>query len=214
MAFTGRPFDKDVGLQSNLNRWYDPKLGRWASEDPIGFAAGDPEISRYVGNSPTNFVDPTGEAANSGIGPQSPKLQPYPVQGVFEQNRFLGDSSATWNANPLSHGFLYTTNLDGTLLHTYSWGNGSNDPNGSHWFEDHPNDVSAAQTAILHGGGDQVGGSDLIPYVDKAFNGLNVPGSPSSHGNGWIDNNCKTEKQRLMNNAIRDRNRMQNSQGH
>ena len=30
------------------------------SEDPIGFAAGDANLYRYVGNSPTNFVDPSG----------------------------------------------------------------------------------------------------------------------------------------------------------
>ncbi len=39
-GFTGRPLDENTGLQNNTNRWYDPKLGRWASEDPIGFEAG------------------------------------------------------------------------------------------------------------------------------------------------------------------------------
>jgi RHS repeat-associated protein len=28
-------------LQYNLNRWYDPAIGQWMSEDPIGFAAGN-----------------------------------------------------------------------------------------------------------------------------------------------------------------------------
>ncbi len=39
---------------------YDPTVGRWLSNDPIGFAAGDTNLQRYVGNSPTNYVDPTG----------------------------------------------------------------------------------------------------------------------------------------------------------
>jgi len=39
---------------------YDPATGRWNSEDPIVFRAGDPNLYRYVGNSPTNAVDPTG----------------------------------------------------------------------------------------------------------------------------------------------------------
>ncbi|MFM7738667.1 MAG: hypothetical protein ACKO9H_04625, partial [Planctomycetota bacterium] len=30
------------------------------SEDPLGFAAGDTNLSRYVGNSATNAVDPSG----------------------------------------------------------------------------------------------------------------------------------------------------------
>ncbi len=59
-AYTGRLLDKDTGLQNNLNRWYDAAIGQWLSEDPIGFAAGDPNLRRYVGNSPTNGTDPSG----------------------------------------------------------------------------------------------------------------------------------------------------------
>ncbi|MHB1037230.1 MAG: RHS repeat-associated core domain-containing protein [Pirellulales bacterium] len=59
-GFTGRLFDKDTKLQSNLHRWYDALVGRWLSEDPIGFDAGDANLSRYVGNAPTNKTDPTG----------------------------------------------------------------------------------------------------------------------------------------------------------
>jgi len=32
----------------------DPKIGRWMEEDPDGFAAGDADLYRYVGNDPTN----------------------------------------------------------------------------------------------------------------------------------------------------------------
>ncbi|REJ67373.1 MAG: RHS repeat-associated core domain-containing protein [Planctomycetota bacterium] len=59
-GYTGRAFDEATGLQNNLHRWFDPVTGRWASEDPIGFAAGDANLYRYVGNGPTNGVDPTG----------------------------------------------------------------------------------------------------------------------------------------------------------
>jgi RHS repeat-associated protein len=59
--FTGRLLDRATGLQNNLNRWYDPKIGRWLSEDPISFAAGDANLYRYVGNSPTNLTDPSGQ---------------------------------------------------------------------------------------------------------------------------------------------------------
>ncbi len=43
-GYTGRAFDDETGLQNNLHRWYDPVTGRWASEDPIGFAAGDANL--------------------------------------------------------------------------------------------------------------------------------------------------------------------------
>jgi uncharacterized protein RhaS with RHS repeats len=39
---------------------YDPRVGRWLSEDPLGFAPGDPNLYRYVGNSPTTLRDPSG----------------------------------------------------------------------------------------------------------------------------------------------------------
>jgi uncharacterized protein RhaS with RHS repeats len=41
-------------------RYYDASNGRFISEDPIGFDAGDGNLTRYVGNSPTNFRDPSG----------------------------------------------------------------------------------------------------------------------------------------------------------
>jgi hypothetical protein len=47
-------------LQHNLFRWLDPSLGQWLNEDPIGFAAGDENVRRYVGNGVVDSVDPLG----------------------------------------------------------------------------------------------------------------------------------------------------------
>ncbi|MEJ5343195.1 MAG: RHS repeat-associated core domain-containing protein [Thermogutta sp.] len=58
--FTARPFDADTQLQNNLNRWYDARVGRWLSEDPIGFAGGDGNLYRYAGNDVLRVVDPSG----------------------------------------------------------------------------------------------------------------------------------------------------------
>ncbi len=35
-------------------------LAKWLSEDPLGFAAGDINLGRYVNNSPLMHVDPKG----------------------------------------------------------------------------------------------------------------------------------------------------------
>jgi RHS repeat-associated protein len=58
--FTGRQWDGDIGLQYNRERWYDPTTGRWLSQDPTRFEAGDSNLYRYVHNAPTGYGDPSG----------------------------------------------------------------------------------------------------------------------------------------------------------
>lgn len=42
------------------NRYYDSSAGRFLSEDPIGYAGGDADLYRYVGDSPVSTGDPNG----------------------------------------------------------------------------------------------------------------------------------------------------------
>jgi RHS repeat-associated protein len=65
-AYTGKLTDKASELQWNINRWYDAKVGRWVSEDPIGFKGGDGNLYRYVRNLILERVDILGLTA-SGI---------------------------------------------------------------------------------------------------------------------------------------------------
>jgi len=58
--FTARPFDPDTQLQNNLNRWYDARVGRWLSEDPIGYWGGDKNLYRYAFHNPVGLIDPNG----------------------------------------------------------------------------------------------------------------------------------------------------------
>jgi RHS repeat-associated protein len=77
-GYTGRERDSETGLEYYRARYYDSAVGRFVSEDPIGFAAGDSNLTRYVGNSPTNFVDPSGLEGliwgESGFNPLAPIL--------------------------------------------------------------------------------------------------------------------------------------------
>ena len=41
-------------------RYYDPSVGRFVSEDPIGFQGGDNNVYRYSFSDPVNLEDPTG----------------------------------------------------------------------------------------------------------------------------------------------------------
>jgi RHS repeat-associated protein len=65
--YTAREHDPQTGLQYNRARWHDPAVGRWLSEDPIGFAAGDGNLARYVRNMPTCVADPSGLEATLAI---------------------------------------------------------------------------------------------------------------------------------------------------
>jgi RHS repeat-associated protein len=59
-AWTGRELDVETGLQYNRARYYDSNTGRWLSQDPLGFDAGDSNLYRYVKNRPTVATDPSG----------------------------------------------------------------------------------------------------------------------------------------------------------
>jgi RHS repeat-associated protein len=59
-GWTGRDEDAQTGLQYNRARWYDPVTGRWISQDPLGFDAGDSNLYRYVNNRPNVTDDPSG----------------------------------------------------------------------------------------------------------------------------------------------------------
>ena len=61
ILYTGREYDPETGLYHYRTRPYHAELGRFISQDPIGYRAGDPNLYRYVGNSPVYGVDPTGE---------------------------------------------------------------------------------------------------------------------------------------------------------
>ena len=60
LAFTGREAD-GTGLYYFRARYYDPRVQRFASEDPIGFEAGDANLHSYVFNDPIDLTDPLGE---------------------------------------------------------------------------------------------------------------------------------------------------------
>ncbi len=57
--FTGRE-DDGTGLMYYRARYYQPRLQRFISEDPIGFGGGDINLYGYVYNAPTVFTDPGG----------------------------------------------------------------------------------------------------------------------------------------------------------
>jgi RHS repeat-associated protein len=65
--FTGKPFDKDIGLSYMGARYYDPAVGRFMGVDAAGFSEGNVHSFNrfaYANNNPYRFVDPDGDSAS------------------------------------------------------------------------------------------------------------------------------------------------------
>ncbi|UZE13507.1 RHS repeat-associated core domain-containing protein [Pseudomonas sp. B21-053] len=64
IRFQGQYHDHETGLHYNRYRYYDPGVGRFVSQDPIGLAGGF-NLHAYAPN-PIEWVDPLGLAKSSG----------------------------------------------------------------------------------------------------------------------------------------------------
>jgi len=61
--YAGGAYDSLTGQYQFGRRYYNPADGRWTSQDPLGFKAGDTDLYRYVRNVPTSSTDPNGLCA-------------------------------------------------------------------------------------------------------------------------------------------------------
>ena len=87
--FTGREYIQQVGVYEYRARVYHPVLGRFISEDPKGFDAGDYNLFRYCHNDPEDLTDAMGfEPEKPGYDPQNPAA-PYHK----EENRMVTGSN-------------------------------------------------------------------------------------------------------------------------
>jgi RHS repeat-associated protein len=110
-AYTGRDWDPDVGLYYNRARWYDPKTGRFLSQDPTGFKAGDTNLNRYVWNRPTTLTDPTGGSGGvGGSGGNPPPMPPVPGNGGSDGD--YSGAQLNWSASNVTGGDSGEYNVD------------------------------------------------------------------------------------------------------
>jgi RHS repeat-associated protein len=83
-GYTGREYDQETGLQYNRARYYDPKQGRFISQDPMSFDAGDANLYRMTGNHATYARDPSGLVRMHGSG--SVRAESCPALCATESN--------------------------------------------------------------------------------------------------------------------------------
>ncbi len=64
VGYTGHKFDADIGLSYMQARYYDPEIGRFYSNDPVGFSNSH-NFNRftYANNNPYKYIDPDGKSA-------------------------------------------------------------------------------------------------------------------------------------------------------
>jgi RHS repeat-associated protein len=62
VGYTGHVEDDDLGLVYMQARYYDPVIGRFYSNDPVGFIGNPHSFNRYAyaNNNPYKYVDPDG----------------------------------------------------------------------------------------------------------------------------------------------------------
>lgn len=79
LRYAGQYADGETGLHYNLFRYYDPQVGRFIVQDPIGLAGGNLNLYHYAPN-PLVWIDPMGLALSGVDFSGSPSL--YPVTGT------------------------------------------------------------------------------------------------------------------------------------
>jgi RHS repeat-associated protein len=92
--YTGREQDPETGLYYYRARYYDPTIGRFLSEDPIGFKGSGTNFYAYVRNSSVNVNDPFGLCPQCDNIPSTGRTVP------------LSTSSGQWNLQFNSAGTL------------------------------------------------------------------------------------------------------------
>ena len=111
LAYTGRE-DDGSGLYYYRARYYDPLLGRFLSEDPLGFASGSLNFYTYVGNHPLDAEDPMGlmdiTYAAGPLGPMNPVRSNFSEPGI--NYRVTDGAGHSW---PMGQGTWERTVQDG-----------------------------------------------------------------------------------------------------
>ncbi len=161
--FAARHQDADTGLTYMGARYYDPRIGRFLSTDPVRFSEGNVHSFNryaYANNNPHRFVDPDGKDSITLSGEKSTEAAADADDAVAAQNR-INYQRPTLDPGPDT----LVRRQDGTIVAIHPDGSKttyerrpnpkydeSTDPTAfrkrNHIFEPSPNDDSLVRSAI------------------------------------------------------------------
>jgi RHS repeat-associated protein len=104
----GQQIDRESGLFYNRHRYYDPQMGRYITQDPIGLEGGN-NLYGYVKGNPNGIVDPMGLEPPT-ANPNGPYYHSYMMKTDICKTEQLGcTKEKVWellkkNAAPGSNG--------------------------------------------------------------------------------------------------------------
>jgi RHS repeat-associated protein len=82
--YTGRE-NEGNGLYYYRARYYSPLLGRFISQDPLGFAGSGPNLYAYAYDDPVNFIDPFGLQTTTASPPRTSPYRGTPSPSQVDQ---------------------------------------------------------------------------------------------------------------------------------
>jgi RHS repeat-associated protein len=112
--FQGQQFDEESGLHYNRYRYYDPGVGRFVSQDPIGLRGGS-NLFAYAPN-PMGWVDPFG-LANTQNNPSCPSC----TKSAAENLPQMKGNSVAQNEKILSQNGFNQTKVSNSAAKNQTW---------------------------------------------------------------------------------------------
>ncbi|MFH1652489.1 MAG: apolipoprotein N-acyltransferase [Pseudomonadota bacterium] len=114
--YAGREYDPETNLYYNRARTYNPELGRFMQQDPLGFVD---SLNRYayVMNNPINFVDPFGLARMAGGATYNGDVMQYLSDWTNEAARISFENAQrstdifSYSLNTINHAVYGTANF-------------------------------------------------------------------------------------------------------
>ncbi|WP_319778405.1 RHS repeat-associated core domain-containing protein [Maridesulfovibrio sp.] len=96
LGFASGLNDKDTGLVHFGFREYDPEVGRFTAQDPLGYGGGDVDVYGYCLDDPINFNDAMGLEAG-GIWGTTPRREDVKIYYIWKANEGACDTCVKKN---------------------------------------------------------------------------------------------------------------------